>query len=62
MSLFRVRSRPYQWEVTKEHSMVTVHDLVEARLYESEDAVIHDALRHLLRAWPDLRINLAVHR
>jgi len=42
--------------------MVTVHDLVEARLYESEDAVIQDALRHLLRARPNLRINLAVHR
>jgi len=42
--------------------MVTAQDLVEARLYESEDAVIRDALRHLLRARPDLRINLAIHR
>ena len=37
-------------------------DLVEARLYNSEEEVIRDALRHLLRARPDLRIHLAVHR
>jgi predicted HTH domain antitoxin len=37
-------------------------DFVEARLYSSEEEVIRDALRHLLRARPDLRIHLAVHR
>lgn len=37
-------------------------DFVAARLYESEDAVIRDALRHLLRARPDARIQLAIHR
>jgi predicted HTH domain antitoxin len=37
-------------------------DLVEARLYESEDEVIRDALRHLLRARPEARIQLAVFR
>jgi predicted HTH domain antitoxin len=37
-------------------------DFVEARLYESEDEVIRDALRHLLRARPEARIQLAVHR
>jgi len=37
-------------------------DFVEARLYESEDEVIRDALRHLLRARPDVRIRLAVYR
>ena len=37
-------------------------DLVQARLYDSEDAVIRDALRHLLRARPEARIQLAVHR
>ena len=42
--------------------MTTIDDLVAARLYDSEEAVIQDALRHLLRARPDLRINLAVHR
>jgi predicted HTH domain antitoxin len=42
--------------------MTTIHDLVAARLYDSEEAVVQDALRHLLRARPDLRINLAVHR
>jgi predicted HTH domain antitoxin len=42
--------------------MVTTQDLVNARLYESEDAVVADALRHLLRARPDLRISLAIYR
>lgn len=37
-------------------------DLVEARLYDDEAAVIQDALRHLLRARPEARIQLAVHR
>lgn len=37
-------------------------DFVEARLYENEDEVIRDALRHLLRARPEARIQLAVHR
>lgn len=37
-------------------------DFVEARLYDSEDEVIRDALRHLLRARPEARIQLAVHR
>ncbi len=31
-------------------------------MYASEDEVIHDALRHLLRARPDTRIRLAVYR
>lgn len=42
--------------------MVTPQDLVDAQLYASNDAVIQDALRHLLRARPDLRINLALYR
>jgi predicted HTH domain antitoxin len=37
-------------------------DFVEARLYKSEEDVIQDALRHLLRARPELRIQLAIHR
>jgi predicted HTH domain antitoxin len=40
----------------------TPRSLVEARLYESEAEVVRDALRYLLRARPDMRINLAVHR
>ena len=39
-----------------------VQDFVEARLYEDKAAVIRDALRHLLRARADLRIQLAIHR
>lgn len=42
--------------------MLTARDFVEARLYESEEEVIQDALRHLLRSRPELRIQLAVHR
>jgi predicted HTH domain antitoxin len=37
-------------------------DFVRARLYDSEEEVIRDALRHLLRARPDARIHLAVYR
>jgi predicted HTH domain antitoxin len=37
-------------------------DFVEARLYDNEDEVIRDALRHLLRARPEARIQLAVYR
>ena len=37
-------------------------DLVRARLYNSEEEVVRDALRHLLRARPDARMHVAVHR
>lgn len=37
-------------------------DFVLARLYRSEEEVVQDALRHLLRARPDARVDLAVHR
>jgi predicted HTH domain antitoxin len=42
--------------------MLKVQDFVEAHLYQDEEMVIQDALRHLLRARPDLRIQLAVFR
>ena len=42
--------------------MPTVRDLVDARLYQSEEDVIQDALRHLLRSRGDLRVQLAIHR
>lgn len=42
--------------------MLQVQDFVNARLYKSEEDVIQDALRHLLRNRADLRIELAVHR
>lgn len=42
--------------------MVQARDFVDAKLYETEEDVIQDALRHLLRARPELRIYLAVHR
>ena len=37
-------------------------DLVQAHLYNSEEEVVRDALRHLLRARPEARIQVAVHR
>jgi predicted HTH domain antitoxin len=37
-------------------------DFVQARLYASEEEVVRDALRHLLRARPDVRIQLAAYR
>lgn len=43
-------------------TIVTPRDLVNAGFYESEDAVVADALRRLLRARPDLRISLAIYR
>jgi predicted HTH domain antitoxin len=42
--------------------MSIAQDLVAARLYPSESDVVSDALRHLLRARPDLRVSLAVYR
>jgi predicted HTH domain antitoxin len=42
--------------------MVRVRDFVDARLYHTEEDVVQDALRHLLRARPDFKVRLAVHR
>ena len=42
--------------------MMDVQDLVKASLYRSEAEAIQDALRHLLRDRPDLRIGLALYR
>ena len=42
--------------------MLKAQDFVEAHLYNSEEDVIQDALRHLLRGRPELRIQLAIHR
>jgi predicted HTH domain antitoxin len=42
--------------------MLTATDLVNAHLYHNEEAVIQDAIRHLLRARPELRIDMAVYR
>ena len=42
--------------------LVQTQDLVDARLYENEEQVIQDALRHLLSDRPDLRVAVAVHR
>ena len=42
--------------------LVQTQDLVDARLYENEEQVIRDALRHLLSDRPDLRVSVAVHR
>jgi len=39
-----------------------VQQFIDAQLYPSDEAVIQDALRHLVRARPELRIQLAVFR
>lgn len=45
-----------------EESVIEVHHLVAAGVYESEEEALQDALRCLLRSRPDLRVQLAVHR
>ena len=42
--------------------MLSPHNFVEARLYQNEEVLIQDALRHLLRARPELKIQLAVYQ
>jgi len=42
--------------------MLRIRDFVEARLYESEEALVQDALRSLLREKPQLRVELAIYR
>ena len=42
--------------------MLTVQDFIRARLYQDEEMLIQDALRHLLRARPELRIQMAIFR
>lgn len=42
--------------------MLNAQDLVNAKVYESEEAAIEDAMRHLLRSKPDLRIQVAIHQ
>ncbi len=42
--------------------MISPRSFVEANIYYNEEAVIQDALRHLLRSRPELKIQLAVHR
>lgn len=42
--------------------MLQIEDFVNAQLYKNKDAVIQDALRHLLRNRPDFRVQLAIYR
>lgn len=42
--------------------MLSVKDLVDAQLYPNEAAALQDALRHLLRARPEVRLRLAIHQ
>jgi predicted HTH domain antitoxin len=42
--------------------MLEAEDFVKANLYENEEAVIQDALRHLVRSRPDLRLNLVLYQ
>jgi len=42
--------------------MFNIQTRVDAQLYPNQEAVIADALRHLLRARPELKIQLAIYR
>ncbi|MBI3764186.1 MAG: UPF0175 family protein [Chloroflexi bacterium] len=42
--------------------LLTIKDLIDAKAYDSEQSVVQDALRHLLRSRPDLRVRVAIHR
>ena len=42
--------------------MINIQQFVDARFYKNQEAVIQDALRHLLRARPEMLIQLAVAR
>ena len=42
--------------------MHNIQHFVAAQLYQNEEAVIQDALRYLLRARPEFRVQLAVYR
>lgn len=42
--------------------MLSAKEFVDARLYPDETALMQDALRHLLRARPGLRMALAAHK
>jgi len=42
--------------------MIRPQIFVEANIYQNEEAVVQDALRHLLRSRPDLKIQLAVYQ
>jgi predicted HTH domain antitoxin len=47
---------------TKAIRPTEARDFVLAGLYGSEEEVVQDALRHLLRARPEARVDLAAHR
>lgn len=42
--------------------MFQVQHFVKAQLYQDENSVIQDVLRYLLRARPELRIQVAIYR
>ncbi len=42
--------------------IIGVHDLAATEFYENEEQVVQDALRYLLLARPDLRIQVAIER
>ena len=42
--------------------LIQPQELVNARLYDSEEAVIQDALRSLMRSRPQMRAQIATYR
>ncbi len=43
-------------------ALITVKDLLEAKVYDDERSALDDALRCLLRCRPELRLRVAAHQ
>jgi predicted HTH domain antitoxin len=42
--------------------MYELDDLLEAKLYDSKEELLNDAIRHLFIYKPDLKLRLAIHK
>ena len=42
-------------------ALLSLKDLLDAKAYDNEQSALDDALRHLLRSRPDLRVKVAIH-
>jgi predicted HTH domain antitoxin len=49
-------------ELDKENDRLSLKSLINAGLYNSEEDVIHDALKYLLQAHPDYKLKIAMYR
>lgn len=42
--------------------MYEINDLLEAKLYDSKEELLNDAIRHLFIYKPDLKLSLAIYK